>query len=80
MCYFLGAHVPLTNNGNIVVDGVLASCYANIDHHLAHFTMTPMKWFPEIMEWIFGEDTGFSIFVVMARQLGILMLPCGQFI
>ena len=80
MYYFLGAYVPLTNNGNIVIDGVLASCYADFNHNLAHFTMAPMKWFPEIMEWIFGEDAGFSIFVVMARQMGILMLPFGQFI
>ena len=25
--------------GNIVVDEVLASCYASFDHSLAHFTM-----------------------------------------
>ena len=39
---FLGAFVPLTMKGNIVVDGVLASCYASFDHDLAHFVMTPM--------------------------------------
>ena len=32
----LGAYVPLTEDGNILVDGVLASCYASFDHGLAH--------------------------------------------
>ena len=44
--------------GNIVVDGVLASCYASSDHHAAHIGMTPIRWFPEIMNWIFGVDSG----------------------
>ena len=56
-----------------MVDGVLASCYANFDHDLAHFTMTPMQWFPEIMEWIFGEDTRYPVLIDMATQLGRLM-------
>ena len=76
---FSGAYVPVTKEGNIVVDGVLASCYANFDHDLAHFTMTPMQWFPEIMEWIFGEDTRYPVLIDMAIQLGRLMLPWKQF-
>ena len=55
-----------------MVDGVLASCYADFDHDLAHFIMKPTQWFPHIMEWIFGEDTGFPFFVNMARELGIM--------
>ena len=43
-------------NGNIVVDGILASCYAYFDHDLANIAMTPMRWYPEIINWIFGED------------------------
>ena len=33
--------MPLTEEGNIVVDGVLASCYASFDHDLAHIAMVP---------------------------------------
>ena len=43
-------------NGNIVVDGILASCYASFDHDLANITMTPMQLYPEIFNWIIGED------------------------
>ena len=64
--------------GKIIVDGLLTSCYADSNHDLVHFTMTPMQWFPEILEWIFGEDTGFSTFVCMVREIGTLMLPQGQ--
>ena len=74
-----GAHVPLTMEGNIVVNGALASCYADFDHDLAHFIMKPMQWFPHIMEWIFGEYTGFPHFVNMVRELSIMMLPYGQY-
>ena len=43
-----GAFTPVTMEGNIVVDGVLASCYAFADHDLAHIGITPMRWFPDI--------------------------------
>ena len=39
---FLGAFVPLTIEGNIVVNGLLASCYASSDHDLAHTGMAPI--------------------------------------
>ena len=29
--------------GNIIVDGVLASCYASVDHDLGHIAMVPMR-------------------------------------
>ena len=64
--------------GKIIVDGVLVSCYADVSHDVAHFTMTPMHWFPEIIEWISGRDNGFSTFIYMTRQLGILAMPHGQ--
>ena len=62
-----------------MVDGVLASCHASVDHDLAHFTMTPVQWIPEVMEWVFGEETGFPVFVSIIRELGMLMLPYGQY-
>ena len=77
--FFLGAYVPLTNDGKIVVDGVLASCYADFDHDLGHITITPIQWFPEIIRQIFGDDAGFPVFVDMARELGMMMLPHGQY-
>ena len=66
-----GAYVPITKEGNILVDGVLTSCYADFDHDLAHLTMTPMQWFPEIIDGILGDGTGFPAYVRIARELGI---------
>ena len=67
--------MPLTRDSNIVVDGVLASCYASFDQDLAHFAMTPIHWFPEIMDWIFGVENGNPGFVKTAKEFARLVLP-----
>ena len=76
--YFLGIYVPLTREGNIVVDGVLASCYGSFDHDLAHISMKPVQWFPETMEWIFGLDDVSPVYVNIAEHFGRLILPYCQ--
>ena len=68
--YVIGAYVPLTADGNIVVEGVLASCYASCHHDLAHFAMTPMQWYPEIISWIFGVNKGYPGYVSIAEEVG----------
>ena len=75
---FSGAFVPLTMEGNIMVDGVLASCYASADHDISHFLLTPMRWFPEMMEWIFGDDYGFSVYYKTWAEIGAMIVPYGQ--
>ena len=75
MYTFVGAYVPLTMEGRLIVDGILTSCYADFHHDLAHLIMTPMQRFAEALEWIFGVDAGFSNYVNIARELGILLLP-----
>ena len=77
---FTGAFVPLTKAGSIVVDGILASCYSDFDHDLAHLSMAPIQWFPNIIKWRCGEDRGFSVFVSMAKEFGTYMLPDRQFL
>ena len=71
----LGAFVPLTMEGNIVADGVLSSCYASFDHGLAHFALTSMQWFPDVLRWVFGEENGSSGYVEIAKGFARLMLP-----
>ena len=72
---FKGAYVPLTMEGNIMVDGVLASCYPSVHHDLAHIGMLPIRWFPEMFMWIFGDDNGLSVFVKFTEDLGKWVLP-----
>ena len=66
---------PLTSTGNIIVDGVLTSCYASLDHDLAHISMKPMQWSPNIIQWIFGEENGFPTFITTAEELGKWLMP-----
>ena len=70
-----GAYVPLTAEGKIMGDGILASCYSGFPHDLAHITITPMQKFGEVMGWIFGDDFEFPVYVGTAKQLGKLILP-----
>ena len=74
-CIFPGAYVPLTVEGNIVFDGELASCYPSTYHDLTHTAMTPVQWFPNIIDWIIGEKNGFSIFVTITEDVGRWVLP-----
>ena len=49
--------------GNIVVDGVLASCYANHDHDMSHFAVAPISWIPRLIETVFNvhnESPGYT--------------------
>ena len=55
--------------GNIVVDRVLASCYASFHHDLTHFAMTPICWFPGMTEWLFGVEEDFPAYVNILKGL-----------
>ena len=77
MVFTLGAFTPLTMEGNILVDGVLASCYAFPDHDFAHITMTPMRWFPALLDIILGKTVGSLEFVNIAQDFAEWVLPYG---
>ena len=63
--------------GNIIIDGVLASCIAFANHYLAHIAMTPIRWFPGILELIFGKRAGSSEFLNVAQHIGKWLQPYG---
>ena len=70
-----GSYVPLTTEGNIMVDGVLASCYASFDHDLSHFFMTPVQWFPDMIEFAFGWKNGIQGYTSIAKLVGRYVMP-----
>ena len=57
-------------DGNIVVDGVLVSCYPYIHHDLGHIGMAPLRWFPGFIQSIFGDDNGWQVYVLITQDLG----------
>jgi len=66
-----GAFVPLTAEGTIVVDGVLASCYASFDHDWAHALTAPIRWFPALFEAAEDRDAdGPRAAVEMLKEFG----------
>ena len=75
MGFFPGAYVPLTMEGNIVVDEVLVSCYPSVHHDLAHIALMPVKWFPNIIDWMYGENNGCSVFSALLEDVGRWVLP-----
>ena len=75
ICFDVGAYDPLTIDGKIMVNGVMASCYASFDHDLAHIAMTPMQWYPELLEWFFGVEDGSSAYVDIIKAVGRSVLP-----
>ena len=72
-----GAHVPLTIEGNIVVDGILASCYP-VHHDLTHIVMTPILWFPGTIQSIFGENNGYQTYVNIFEVVSMWVGPNEQ--
>ena len=73
---FLGAYSPLTMEGNIMVDGILASCYASFpDHDLAHIGVTPVRLMPEIVQMIFGEDYDLPVYLKVTVDFVRWVLP-----
>ena len=70
---YAGTYTALTEEGNILVDEVLASCYAVVDHDLGQLMMAPIKWFSETMQMIFGEDGGIPVLVKISwREWNVL--------
>ena len=64
--------------GTIIVDGVLASCYPSVDHDVAHFAVTPMRWLPRVADWMLGAHDGVPVYVKTCEQMAQWMFPQGS--
>ncbi|KAH3825799.1 hypothetical protein DPMN_127681 [Dreissena polymorpha] len=54
-----GIYAPLTKHGTILVDDVIASCYALIDNiYIAHASFAPMRMYHDISQLV--PDFGVS--------------------
>ena len=42
---------------------------------MAHISLKPMLWFPEMIEWIFGMEKVSQGYVSILADLGQLLLP-----
>ena len=61
-----------------MVDGVLASCYAIVDHDIAQIVMKPIQWYPDVVELVFGDENRVSAYINVAKTIGIWLLPQGS--
>ena len=62
----------------MVIDGIMASCYASADHDLAHMVMMPVRLFPDTIKWIFGDENGFLFQIKIMEEVARWFLPYGQ--
>ena len=64
-----GVYAPLTKQGNVVVDGILASCYAVIDDQdLAHLAFSPVRFVVNMYEGIGHAWKKFSQFITFRDE------------
>ena len=61
-----------------MVDGVLASCYAIVDHDMAQIAMKPIQWYPDVVKFVFGDENGVSAYITVAKTIGRWLLPHGS--
>ena len=72
---FSGAFTPVTMDGTIIVDGILASCYAFSDHDMAHIGMSPIRWIPRLIEMIFGKNNESPPFLNVVERFAKIVFP-----
>ena len=66
---------PLTMEGTLLVDGLLASCYASFPHDLVDLALAPVKMFPRML--LDDEESvkvdGCREVVILQKKLGTAM-------
>nr|XP_019959665.1 PREDICTED: indian hedgehog B protein-like isoform X2 [Paralichthys olivaceus] len=74
-----GAFAPLTQHGTVVVDGVVASCYAMVDQHsLAHWAFSPLRLMHSWTGTTGPHSDGIHWYSQLLHWLGRLLLDSGR--
>ncbi|XP_037332640.2 indian hedgehog B protein-like [Pungitius pungitius] len=74
-----GAFAPLTQHGTLVVDGVVASCYAVVDQHsLAHWAFSPLRLLHSWTGSTGSHRDGVHWYSRLLHWLGRMLLDSGR--
>ena len=69
----IGVYAPLTEQGNVFVDGILCSCYAIVDHELAHWSFFPIRFMvnslPSLMKWVDNTTEGIHWYAKFLQKI-----------
>ena len=64
-----GYYSPMTTQGNIVVQNILASCYSSLENHkLQHFAFAPLRWLQSANNWLSFKNLEQSPKVNLERE------------
>ncbi|NXW67839.1 IHH protein, partial [Hirundo rustica] len=76
----VGAYAPLTRHGTLVVDGVVASCFALVqDQQLAQLAFWPLRLYHSLVGWPGAQGDGVHWYSGLLYRLGRLLLPPDSF-
>ncbi|KAF7656884.1 hypothetical protein LDENG_00035190 [Lucifuga dentata] len=75
-----GAFAPLTKHGTVVVNGVVASCYAVVDQQsLGHWAFLPLRLMHRLTGSTGCHGNGLHWYSRLLHWLGTLLLDSGRF-
>ncbi|KAF1579507.1 UNVERIFIED_CONTAM: Indian hedgehog protein, partial [Eudyptes pachyrhynchus] len=76
----VGAYAPLTRHGTLVVDGMVASCFALVqEQHLAQLAFWPLRLYHSLVGWPGAQGDGVHWYSGLLYRLGRLLLPPDSF-
>ncbi|NWR26681.1 IHH protein, partial [Tachuris rubrigastra] len=76
----VGAYAPLTRHGTLVVDGVVASCFALVqEQQLAQLAFWPLRLYHSLVGWPGAQGDGVHWYSGLLYRLGRLLLPPDSF-